>query len=229
MNKLKVTTCAISLLLTLVFAGRNVAAEDFIGTPDKLGRESGLAVALEKSIAKNYGLRFNTDYRSLDGELYFRLYEGSLIRYFKDDWSAMLTHRWYYVKGENRSDWKLGNMSHVRIGKKIKTDRVDYAFRVAHEYFFGNIQGHQHRTRFRASLAPHRAFYRLKPFIANEIFYRHERARASRNWLSTGIEYYPSKTLKYYLYHRYETFETQEDKRSWNSSHGIFGGAYWRF
>lgn len=207
----------ILLLLSLIlFAEKSTA------------KESSLVSTVEKSINKNYSVRFDIDYRAIDSELYFRLYEASLVRYFKDNLSVRLTHRWYYVHSQSAPDWKLGNMSHIRIAKNFKTDKIDYGVRLAHEYFFGNAQGNQHRTRLRFSLKPHKSFYSFKPFIANEIFYRHQRERASRNWLSTGLEYYGNKGVKYYLYHRYETFEAV-DKKYWNSSHGIFGGFFYKF
>jgi hypothetical protein len=151
-----------------------------------------------------------------------------LMRYFKDNLSVRFTYRGYYLNKNKDSDSKFGNMSHVRIAKTIKTDKIDYGVRIAHEYFFGNVLGHQHRSRLLLSIKPHKAFYSFKPFIANEVFYRHQRARASRNWLSTGLKYYFSKRTAYRLYHRCETFESV-DKSYWHSNHGLFGGVMYKF
>lgn len=221
------------LLFLLFFAilifGQNVVAEELIGTPNAIQRESGLAATIEKSINKDCAFRFDVDYRSLDGDLYFKFYEASLVRYFKNKLSVRLTHRWYYLHRAQDADWKLGNMSHVRLSKTFETKLIDYNFRFAHEYFFGNIQGNQHRSRLKVSIKPHKKIYSFKPFITNEIFYRHQNARASRNWVSTGLEYYHNESTKYFLYHRYETFEDPNDKNIWNSGHGAFAGLVYKF
>ena len=213
----KKTLIIATTLFSLVFSGNCLA------------RESRFAVSAEKSINKDYAVGANIDYRFLDQESFFKLYEVSLKKYFKNDLSVQLTHRFYYLHRQSNPDWKLGNMSHIRVAKTVKTDIIDYGFRVAHEYFFGNIQGNQHRSRLLLSIRPHKKFHSFKPFISNEIFYRHKQGRFVRNWLSTGVEYYHGKHARYFINHIYEYNENPNDTLFWVHDHGVLAGAAFKF
>ena len=197
----------------------NVFAQENIGT-----------ILLRKKM-QGYTPTFETEGRHNEDDRRFeqRHIDFGVIFPFKNDWSVSVNYRALDKYNNSSKEWNEERRSYFAIQKIFKTDPVNISFKTTQEYRYFENNTESIRSRFRLKISSNKAFFNLKPFLSNEVFYDFNAGNFIRNRAEIGVDFPKTNYGKYSLYYRYQKSENSEDKKYWDSYDSVIIRAIFDF
>lgn len=165
-------------------------------------------------IYKDISLSTEIDLRSVGTNNDYRHFDAGFnipLKFIGKGWSTDIRMRAAFIRSRDNTGWDLERRPHIALNNKSTTEgfrfipKLKWKFRTRYEYRLRASGNDTPRVRVLGGVESHDAYYNIKPFMDNELFYDFDKSRLIRHRIDLGLKLPKYKKAKTSLKYRVDT------------------------